>query len=59
MDPALTRLTLPGLTERVCSVLQLEQESVRAPSKARVPEARGIICYIAPRDLGYKGKDVG
>jgi REP-associated tyrosine transposase len=59
-DRIITRLTLPELTERVCSVLQLEQESVRAPSKARAPaEARGIICYIATRDLGYKGKNVG
>lgn len=59
-DRLVTRMALADLVERVCRVLQLTQEVVRMPSKARSPaEGRAIICYIATRDLGYKGKEVG
>lgn len=44
----------------VCAILGLEPERVKTPSKSRAPsEACGIICYIAVRELGYKGKEVG
>jgi len=48
------------LIDRVCSVLGIEPKAVGVPSKTKAPaEARGIISYIAVRELGYKGKDVG
>jgi len=55
-----TRLSLSELIDRVCTVLKIEPERVKTPSKSRAPsEARGIISFLAVRDLGYKGKEVG
>jgi REP element-mobilizing transposase RayT len=55
-----TRLSLSELIERVCLALEIEPERVKTPSKSRAPsEARGVICFLAVRDLGYKGKEVG
>jgi hypothetical protein len=52
-------LPLPELVDRVSSVLNLEPTAVRRPSKARpFAEARGIICYLAIRELGYKGLEL-
>ena len=55
-----TALSLQELTKRVCSALGVEPEAVILPSKSKaLAEARGVICYLAIRDLGYKGKEVG
>jgi hypothetical protein len=58
------RIDVPiGLTELVKLVsekLGIDQEKIRRPSKARqLAEARGLICYLAVRHLGYRGADVG
>ena len=51
---------LPELVNRVSEKLQIDPEKVRRPSKKRhLAEARGIVCYLAVRHLGYKGTDVG
>jgi len=53
-------LPLSDLVDRVSSVLNLEPKAVRRPSKSRpLAEARGIICYFAVRELGYKGLELG
>jgi hypothetical protein len=46
------------LTKRVCSVYHIKPEVMKTPSNSRGPAAvRGVICYIAMLDLGYKGKE--
>jgi len=58
-DRIRTRLSLSDLIERVAMFLQLEPEHVKRPSKSRTnADARGIICYFAVRELGYKGNEV-
>lgn len=53
-------MSLTELVGRVCEHFRLPPETVRHPSKARVPaEARGVICYLAVRGLGFKGQEVG
>jgi len=53
-------LSLRELTKRVCSLLNIDPEAMRLPSKAKaIAEARGVISYLAIRNLGYKGKEVG
>jgi putative transposase len=53
-------LSLSELVDRVSSVLHLEPTAVRRPSKARpLAEARGIICYLAIRELGHKALALG
>lgn len=54
-----TRLSLSDLIERIALFLQLQPERVKRPGKSRAhAEARGIISYLAVRELGYKGKEV-
>ena len=51
---------LPELLSHVSDRLQINPKAVRRPSKKRqIAEARGIICYLAVRHLGYKGINVG
>jgi hypothetical protein len=53
-------LPLPELVERISSLLNVEFKAVRRPSKARsLAEARGFICYLAIRGLGYKDQELG
>jgi putative transposase len=48
------------LIERIAAVLGIEPDEVRRPSKKRsLAEARGIICYVAVRELGYTGIVLG
>jgi chromosomal replication initiation ATPase DnaA len=53
-------IDLTELVNRVSEKLQIDPEKVRRPSKTRhLAEARGVICYLAVRHLGYRGADVG
>jgi putative transposase len=53
-------LSLPQLVSRVSVILSLEEKEVRRPSKdRRLAQGRGIICYLAVREFGYKGFEVG
>lgn len=53
-------ISLPELVNRVSEKLQIDPEKVRRPSKTRhLAEARGVICFMAVRHLGYRGTDVG
>jgi REP element-mobilizing transposase RayT len=53
-------LPLSELIDRISSLLNVESKAVRRPSKAPpLAEARGIICYFAVRELGYKGLELG
>lgn len=52
--------SLLELIERICVVFDLEPATLKRPSKARIPaQARGLLCFIAVRELGYKGQEVG
>lgn len=53
-------ISMAELVNRVSEKLQVDPEKVRRPSKTRqLAEARGIICYLAVRHLGYRGATVG
>lgn len=53
-------MSLTELIGRVCEHFRLTPEAVRHPSKARaLAEARGVICYLAVRELGFRGQEVG
>jgi hypothetical protein len=53
-------VTLTQLLEIVATALTIDPDSIRKPSKSRVPAAaRGIICHLAIYELGYTGKAVG
>jgi hypothetical protein len=52
--------SLKQLVAAVAMVLGLEVDSVRKPSKSRLPAlARGIICHLAIFEFGYLGSEVG
>jgi putative transposase len=47
------------LIEKVSSILGIKSELLRRPSKSRsFAQARGIICYVAIRELGYSGVEL-
>jgi REP element-mobilizing transposase RayT len=51
---------LSDLIQKVSLVLGIESEMVRRASKSRsLAEARGMICYVAIRELGYSGIELG
>ncbi len=53
-------MTVPELLDKVCEILGLDPEAVRRPDKHRaLAEARGIVCWLAIREMGYKGSEVG
>lgn len=53
-------LPLPELVNRVSSLLSVDPHSIRRPSKARpLADARSVVCYLAIRELGYKGLELG
>lgn len=59
-DRILTPISLPELISRASVVLNLPEDAVRRPGKAKyVSEARGIITYLAIRELGFKGIEIG
>ena len=48
------------LIEKVSSIFGIDSELVRRPSKNRsFAEARGMICYVGIRELGYSGIELG
>ncbi len=52
--------SLRDLIERISSILRIDSGLVLRPSKNRLfAEARGIICYVAIREMGYSGIEVG
>ena len=54
------QVTLPVLISRVATVLNLTADSISLPGKTRaVAEARGIVVFLAVRELGYKGIEIG
>jgi hypothetical protein len=51
---------LSDLIQKISSVLGIEPELVRRASKNRsLAEARGMICYVAIREFGYSGIELG
>ena len=51
---------LSELVKHVSEKFQVEAEKVKRPSKTRhLAEARGVVCYLAVRQLGYRGAEVG
>lgn len=55
-----TSLSLSELIDRIAGVLSIPPEEIRRPSKKRnAAEARGIVCYLAVRELNYKGNEIG
>ncbi|WP_298438587.1 transposase [Geobacter sp.] len=54
------KIPLDELVRRVCEHLDIEQQALLRPSKARaVAEARAVVCYLAVCELGYKGTEAG
>ncbi len=52
--------SLTRLLEDVSTIMGLDADSVRRPSKCRAPAAaRGVICYLAIFEYGYTGSEVG
>lgn len=53
-------ISLNRLLNVVSGLWGLDPDAVRKPSKTRAPAAaRGLICYLAIFELGYRGKEVG
>jgi hypothetical protein len=51
---------LPELVDHISGILDVHPELIRQPSKVRLlADARGVISYIAIREVGYKGLEVG
>lgn len=46
--------------KKISEIIGTDVEELRRPSKNRaLAQARGVVCYIAMRELGYKGMDIG
>lgn len=59
-DKMKSAVSLAQLVAAIASALGLEADSVRRPSKSRLPAlARGIICHLAIFEFGYLGIEVG
>jgi len=59
-DKMKSAVSLAQLVAAVAGALGLEADSVRKPSKSRLPAlARGIICHLAIFEFGYLGSEVG
>ena len=53
-------VTIARLMAAVANALGLATDTVRKPSKSRMPAlARGIICHLAIFEFGYSGSEVG
>lgn len=53
-------LPLPALIQRAAAFFHLEKEEILWPRKARrLADVRGIICYLAVRELAYRGFEIG
>lgn len=53
-------VTIARLVAAVANALGLVPDTVRKPSKSRMPAmARGIICHLAIFEFGYSGSEVG
>ncbi len=53
-------LPLCQLVDRVSETMNIDPVAIRQPSKVRaLAEARAVICYLAIREYGYKGLEVG
>ena len=54
------KIPLPELMRRVATKLGLDEKALQWPSKTKsLSQARGVVCYLAVRELGYKGTEVG
>jgi len=48
------------LARRVATELGLNEKDLQWPSKTKsLSQARGVVCYLAVREIGYKGTEVG
>jgi putative transposase len=53
-------LSLENLLSKLCEIKGLDPGDVSRPGKIKaLAKARGIICYLAIRELAYKGVEVG
>jgi len=56
----LLNVGLSELVKHVSEKFQVEPEKVKRPNKTRhLSEARGVVCYLAVCQLGYRGAEVG
>lgn len=54
------KIPLPEVVRKLAEFFQVDQATLLRPTKIRhLAEIRGIICYYAVRELGYKGIEVG
>jgi putative transposase len=60
VERAHVSIGLGDLVKVVSSFMVVEPILIRRPGKRRsVADARGVVSYVAIRELGYKGKEVG
>jgi hypothetical protein len=51
---------LSELVGEISLIMKIDPASIRQPSKIRTfSEARGVVCYVGIRELGYKGFELG
>ena len=53
-------ISFQELLGKVCEALDLESDEVKRPNKAKsLAQARGVVCFLAVREFGLKGIEVG
>ena len=52
-------ISLDELISRVCAKLEIRVKDLMSKSRKRcLSQARGVVCYLAVDELGYRGDDV-
>ena len=52
--------SISDMLKKMSLILGTDARELRCPSKNQMlAQARGIVCYVAVRELGYKGIDIG
>ena len=53
-------ISVQELLGKVCEALELGPDELKRPNKAKsLAQARGVVCFLAVRELGFKGIEVG
>ena len=59
-DHLVTKRPLPDLAEKIAGWFDIPSTDILRPGKARKPAAaRSVLCYLAVREMGYPGREVG
>lgn len=59
-EPKIKKISLQELCEKVCTRFNIEEEELRSPLKKKmVTDAKAAFTYMAIREMGYSGEEVG